>query len=54
MSKLSFAFGCVAALFLVWFALSWFDVVTDNLKENPQHSKYNAFVVLVDIMEGEQ
>jgi hypothetical protein len=54
MSKLSFAFGCVSVLFLLWFLLSWCDVVTDNLKENPQHSKYNIFVVWVDVMEGEQ
>lgn len=52
MSKLYIAFGCVAAVFLLWLSLSWFDVVTDNLEEHPQHSKYNAFVMLVDFAEG--
>lgn len=51
MNKLSSFIGILSALFVLWFALSWLDVVTDNLKENPQHSKYNAFVVLVDFME---
>ena len=41
----------VAALFLVWLFLSWCDVVTDNLQEHPEHSKYNAFAVLVEIAE---
>ena len=41
----------VAALFLVWLLLSWVDVVTDNLQENPEHSNLNAFAVLVDIAE---
>lgn len=51
MNKLSLFIGIVSAAFLLWFVLSWFDVVADNLRENPQHSKYNAFVVLVDLME---
>lgn len=44
-------FPCVAALFLLWLLLSWVDVVTDNLQENPEHSKYNAFAVLVELGE---
>lgn len=44
-------FPCVAALFLVWLLLSWVDVVTDNLQENPEHSNLNAFAVLVEIAE---
>lgn len=41
----------LAALFLVWLFLSWCDVVTDNLQENPRHSNLNAFAVLVEIAE---
>lgn len=44
-------FPCVAALFLLWLFLSWCDVVTDNLQENPRHSNLNAFAVLVEIAE---
>lgn len=54
MNKLSLFIGIVSAAFLLWWAVSWVDVVSDNLKENPTHSKYNAFVVLAEIMEGEQ
>lgn len=42
----------VAALFLAWLLLSWLDVVTDNLQENPEHSNLNAFAVLVELGEG--
>ena len=45
-------FPCVAALFLLWLFLSWCDVVTDNLQENPRHSNLNACAVLVEIAEG--
>lgn len=54
MNKLSLFIGFISAVFLLWFALSWFDVITDNLTKNPKHSKYNAFVVLVDIMEDKK
>lgn len=51
---LLFLVNGLAAVFLLWVLLSWFDVITDNTSEKPQHSEYNAFAVLVDIMEGEQ
>jgi len=52
MNKLSLIIGGLSAAFLLWLVLSWFDVITDNMSEHPQHSEYNAFVVMVDIMEG--
>lgn len=54
MNKISLFFGIVSAVFLLWVLLSWVDVVSDNMSENPTHSKYNAFVMLTDAMEGEQ
>ena len=51
MNKVSIFFACVVAVFLLWFGLSWLDVVTDNLSQHPQHSKYNAFVLLVEFAE---
>ena len=54
MDKLSLFIGIVSAVFVLWFFLSWVDVVSDNIEENPQHSKHNAFVVLAELMEGEQ
>ena len=51
MNKLSIFFGIVSAAFILWLLLSWFDVITDNMSNHPQHSEYNAFVILADIME---
>jgi hypothetical protein len=41
----------LTALFLLWVALSWVDIIADNLKENPEHSNINAFVLLTNYME---
>ena len=54
MNKLSLFFCGVCALFLLWFAFSWFDVITDNMSENPQHSQYNAFVMFSELWEVKQ
>lgn len=35
---------CLAVL--LWFFLSWVDIVTDNCEPNPHHSPYNAFVLM--------
>lgn len=36
----------VSALFIVWFILSWTDVVTDNTERKPQHNEHNMFVIM--------
>lgn len=36
----------VSVGFIAWFVLSWVDIVADNCKPNPHHSKYNMFVVM--------
>lgn len=51
MNKISLFFACVVAVFLLWVGFSWLDVITDNLSQHPQHSKYNAFVLLVEFAE---
>ena len=41
---------------MAWMFASWVDVVADNLDENPKHSKYNFFCMLVQEeyqMEGQ-
>lgn len=39
--------GCgLCAAFLLWGILSWADIVADNCEPNPQHSKYNLFVLM--------
>ena len=52
MNKLSLFVGFVSAAFLLWLVLSWFDVITDNMSKHPQHSKYNAFVLIAEFGEG--
>lgn len=36
----------VSIALIAWFVLSWVDIIADNTKPNPHHSKYNMFVVL--------
>ena len=31
---------------LLWFFLSWLDIVWDNCEPNPHHSPYNVFVLI--------
>ena len=35
---------CLAVL--LWFFLSWLDIVADNCEPNPHHSPYNVFVLM--------
>lgn len=35
---------CLAVL--LWFFLSWVDIVADNCEPNPHHSPYNVFVLM--------
>lgn len=39
------AFIVISTAFLLWGALSWIDVVSDNNTPNPQHSDLNMFVM---------
>lgn len=36
----------VCTMFMLWFLLSWVDVIAHNVAETPQFNKYNAFVLL--------
>ena len=38
-------------LFILWIVVSWVDIIADNAMPNPVHSKYNAFVMLVEHTE---
>lgn len=38
-------------LFLLWLFVSWVDIIADNTQPNPQHSQYNAFVILTENFE---
>ena len=35
---------CLAVL--LWFVLSWLDIVWDNCEPNPHNSPYNVFVLM--------
>lgn len=41
----------MSMIFILWFLLSWGDVVADNTSENPQHSEYNMFVLMTNYLE---
>lgn len=36
----------VCMVVLLWFFLSWLDIVWDNCEPNPHHSEYNAFAIM--------
>lgn len=38
--------GVCYAVVIAWLIASWVDIVADNCEPNPQHSKYNAFVLM--------
>ena len=42
---------CVALM--LWFFLSWCDIVADNTKPNPVHHPYNIFVLMTQEQEEE-
>lgn len=43
--------AAIAAALTLWFTVSYIDVISDNIKENPRHSDLNAFVLLFEYME---
>ena len=45
--------GVCYAVVIVWLIASWVDIVADNCESNPQHSKYNAFVLMTQQKEEE-
>lgn len=51
MDKFIYALVALVSAFLLWLAISYVDIVTDNITDNPQHSNLNAFVILLDLME---
>ena len=52
MDKFIYALVSLVLAFFLWLTISYIDVVTDNITDNPQHSNLNAFVLLLDYMEG--
>jgi hypothetical protein len=46
MKVLKFAYCAVMILFIMWFAVSWFDIVADNYMTNPVHYQWNMFLVM--------
>lgn len=42
-------FDVCAVLLLAWIALSYIDIVSDNLRTIPLHSSYNIFILLSEV-----
>lgn len=36
----------IGILFMLWFAVSWVDIIADNTMPNPTHADWNMFVIL--------
>lgn len=34
---------------ILWLGVSWVDVVSDNTRQDPQHSNMNFFVVMTEL-----
>lgn len=51
MDKFIYTLVALVSAFFLWLALSYVDIVTDNITDNPQHSNLNAFVLLLDYVE---
>lgn len=43
----------LAAAFWLWLFISWFDIIADNTSPEPEHWKYNAFVLFTEAAEKE-
>lgn len=41
----------IFVLLAIWSVFSWVDIVADNTQPNPQHSKYNLFVLMASDKE---
>ena len=38
----------VSVLFIAWFMLSWFEIISKNLSPNPTYSPYNLFTFIIE------
>ena len=36
---------------VIWFAVSWFDVVSNNLEKEPQYKDWNMITMVCDLVE---
>lgn len=51
MEKITYFLAGLSLALVLWFAFSWLDVISDNIKPDSHHSNLNAFVLLSDYME---
>ena len=42
---------CMA--FMLWFTLSFAEIACNNTVENPTYSKYNCFIITMEVLENE-
>lgn len=54
MRILSFIWFSVCVVLVAWLAVSYLDVISDNITEHPEHSNLNAFVLLYDAISEEE
>lgn len=37
----------ISIIFLIWFGISYIEIISKNLGENPVYSNYNLFIMLL-------
>lgn len=52
LSKLiSKGIAILSVVLVIWLFLSYVEIVTKNLKENPTYNENNLIIVIIDVME---
>lgn len=51
MKKLSYISTSIVCAFLIWFTVSWVDIIADNTAPDPQHLDFNLFVLITNTWE---
>lgn len=41
----------LSVVLVIWLFLSYVEIVTKNLKENPTYNENNLIIVIIDVME---
>lgn len=41
----------ICMIFLIWFTLSFLEIACKNTYKNPEHSEYNCFIIMTEVLE---
>ena len=43
----------ISLTFMLWVVISYVEISLENNKERPQYSKYNCFIITMEVLENE-